>query len=114
MLDGTLKLAVESCHALVEIEDVKSDHAVLLHERVKSLYQNVMVALASGRIYYWIRYLKGATSDELNLLISPQDENSWHAGAFALLIALINALVQKAICRATQTVVHQSQMPRNR
>jgi hypothetical protein len=85
LAQSTLKLALDSCHALVTIQDVRSDAAVLLHERVKSLYQlassvlanrlqpeeleTVIIALGSARMYYWIRYLNGATSDELEMLI---------------------------------------------
>lgn len=82
---NTLRLSRDACYALVEISDVRSDTAVLLHERVKSLYQGaasvlgarlqnedleiVMLALASARMYYWIRFLNGSTSDELESLI---------------------------------------------
>ncbi len=85
MVRTTLALALDSCHALINIEDIKSDSAVLLHERVKSLYQGVsgvlggrlqpedleivVDALASARMYYWIRFLNGRFGDELEMLI---------------------------------------------
>jgi hypothetical protein len=85
MVRTTLALALDSCRALISIEDIKSDSAVLLHERVKSLYQGasgvlsgrlqpedleiVIDALASARMYYWIRFLNGQAGDELEMLI---------------------------------------------
>ena len=80
-----LRLAVDSCNALVEIEDVKSDAGILLQERVRTLYSSaselfrgtlqaeeleiVINALASARIYYWVRFLNGHASDEIEQLI---------------------------------------------
>jgi hypothetical protein len=80
-----LHLALDSCKALVQIEDVKSDEGVLLQERVRTLYRSasellegtlppdelsvVVDALGSARIYYWIRFLRGRPGDEVEQLI---------------------------------------------
>ena len=67
-----LRITLESCRALTSIDDISSDKGILLQEKVRTLYRNVtsildgrlkaeeietvINALASARIYYWIRF----------------------------------------------------------
>jgi hypothetical protein len=91
-----LRLVMESCHALVEIEDIRSDAAILLQERVRTLYEtvstlldgeldtsdiNIVVkALGSPRIYYWIRVY--STTSEKERLTEGRDGRTkfWELG----------------------------------
>src|SRR5207245_9424295 len=68
-----LRVDANSCRALVEVEDIQSDQATMLHEKVRLLYRDISTilrgrlelaemdvvinALGSARIYYWIRIL---------------------------------------------------------
>jgi hypothetical protein len=81
-----LKLALQSCHALVEIEDVGSDTGILLQKRVRELYRSVSTildgrlgkdelkvivdALGSARIFYWVKMtdLHRASADVTQLV----------------------------------------------
>jgi hypothetical protein len=108
LLQRTLRLATDACNALVQIDDIRSDAAVLLHERVKSLYkyaptvlngrvlpehiETLMEALASARIYYWIRFLKGASGDELETLICHRQKHWQISKSFSIVYHAIRAV----------------------
>lgn len=117
----TLRVALDACHALVALDEVRSDTGVLLHERVKSLYHGassilggrlqpedlevVIKALASARMYYWIRYLNGGSSDELEQLIRRRSGEYWDSPrSLGALYRAIKAVAPDAAVEDTSDV----------
>src|SRR2546429_4474491 len=89
---NVLRVAANSCRALVEVEDIQSDQATMLHEKVRLLYRDISTilrgrlelaemdvvinALGSARIYYWIRILNRVPKDAF--------KEEWASEAWAL------------------------------
>jgi hypothetical protein len=95
--ENVLRLAWTACHALVDVTDVHCDEARLLQERLRNLYENastlfagrltgeelsvVITALGSARIYYWIKFLDGTGSEELEQLFEDDADRRTESGA---------------------------------
>ncbi len=88
-----LKEIHKVCMDLIEIEDPKSDAALLLHERIKVIQKNCIeklpksladkegwnlyIGLSSARIYYWLKVFDTMTENELVQLITERKELSF-------------------------------------
>lgn len=82
----------KSCQELIELKDIKSDQAYILHEQLKIIYEMassklpsefindekgliLYKALSSARIYYWIRFIESNDNDnELLLLLNDRNK----------------------------------------